>query len=526
MVLADTYVFENIGLHEMERGILSALLSLGRSMLSSIVSQKVEGFRQIKLVSQEGIPLERKGDCPRQYVSLFGSIEIQRPSYWSEPTGKVYYADAALQLPLDSKLSYFLQELMAESSSEEDYAQSVRLLNKLLGLGLSGKCAQRNMAHLGAFVEGYYEEREVHVESRASLGDCYAVSFDGKGVPKVKEEEGGEEENAEKPEEKNKGGESEGREKQGDGHKKQKEGGGCCKGGKEGDQKREQRQTKRLGKGEKPNTKQMATLSVSSCFTPKERSARSVLNGLMYKPLKKSGATGQPPEKAAQNDNRWHRDIHRRAFLGDQQKAVDYGIRKVASVIKKSGGRLVVPIDAGIGLEEKVLAAIEKYGLENHFDGILLDLVHVSEYVWDTATAIFGEKSALRHAWVEGVMLDLLDNKVAKVIEDLELVAKKTQTSQSQLLQLNKTIKYFSNHKHKMMYQDFLKKGYPISSALVEAACGHLVKDRMEQSGMRWSSKGAQVVLDVRAVKQNDDIEDFFKYIIRTQRLNLFRIAA
>jgi hypothetical protein len=526
MILGDTYIVENIGVHEIERGILSALLNFGRSILSSIISQKVEVVRHAKLVSPGGDAFERKGDCVRQYVSVFGAIDIQRPSYWHESTGKVYYADEVLQLPVDSKLSYFLQELMADSGSEEDYRQSVCLLNKLLGLGLSGKCAQRNMAHLGCFVEDYYEGREAHVVRQSSPVDCYAVSFDGKGVPKIKAGEKEDGERAEKAEEKNKGGEWECVEKQGWDRKKQKEGMPCGKGGGEGAPKREQRQTKRLGKGEKPNVMQMATVSVSSCFTPKERGARSILNGLMYKPLKKSGAAVRPPEKVAENDNRWHRDVHRRAFLGDQQKAVDYGIRKVAAAIKKSGGRLVVPIDAGIGLEEKVLAAIEKYGLKEHFDGILLDIVHVSEYVWDTATAIFGEKSALRHAWVEDVMLDLLDNKVAKVIEDLELVVQKTQISQNQLQQLNKTIKYFSNHKHKMMYQDFLKKGYPVSSALVEAACGHLVKDRMEQSGMRWSSNGAQFVLDVRAVKQNDDMEDFFKYVIAKQRLNIFSIAA
>lgn len=137
MILGDTYIVENIGVHEIERGILSALLNFGRSILSSIISQKVEVVRHAKLVSPGGDAFERKGDCVRQYVSVFGAIDIQRPSYWHESTGKVYYADEVLQLPVDSKLSYFLQELMADSGSEEDYRQSVFLLNKCWVWGLA-----------------------------------------------------------------------------------------------------------------------------------------------------------------------------------------------------------------------------------------------------------------------------------------------------------------------------------------------------------------------------------------------------
>ena len=43
--------------------------------------------------------------------------------------------------------------------------------------------------------------------------------------------------------------------------------------------------------------------------------------------------------------------------------------------------RFVVPIDAGIGLEDKVIKSVNQYGLSDRFDGIILDIIHVSEYV-------------------------------------------------------------------------------------------------------------------------------------------------
>lgn len=63
-----------------------------------------------------------------------------------------------------------------------------------------------------------------------------------------------------------------------------------------------------------------------------------------------------------------------------------------------------------------------------------------------------------------------------------------------------------------MDYKTFIEKGYPISSALVEAACGHLVKERIEQSDMRWSSIGAQNIMDLRAVIINSDMEEFMAF--------------
>ena len=54
-----------------------------------------------------------------------------------------------------------------------------------------------------------------------------------------------------------------------------------------------------------------------------------------------------------------------------------------------------------------------------------------------------------------------------------------------------------------MYYDEYLARGWPIGTGVVEGACGHLVKDRMEQAGMRWTQVGAQAVLDLRAVRLN-----------------------
>jgi hypothetical protein len=42
-----------------------------------------------------------------------------------------------------------------------------------------------------------------------------------------------------------------------------------------------------------------------------------------------------------------------------------------------------------------------------------------------------------------------------------------------------------------------------MGTGVIEGACGHLVNDRLEPSGMRWTTGGAQAVLDLQAVRLN-----------------------
>jgi hypothetical protein len=76
-----------------------------------------------------------------------------------------------------------------------------------------------------------------------------------------------------------------------------------------------------------------------------------------------------------------------------------------------------------------------------------------------------------------------------------------------------------------MRYDEYLAKGYPIASGVIEGACRHLVKDRMERAGMHWTVTGAQVMLDVRSIYVNGDWEAYQGYRIEreTQRLYPYR---
>lgn len=476
----ESLTISSLSFAEMEMGAMSCLLGFGRKLLGAVVEQKSLEMSGDCYVDTFGEVLRNKGAVSRNYLSLFGPLEISRMSYWSKGTGKVYPLDTALRLSPECHWSYTLQDLLGGSSSECDYAQSVYVVNRLLGLNLSGKSAARNVGRLGAHVPEFYALADGPPEKEAGSDDLtyMSASFDGKGVPKVMARAEHTEDNPKK----------------------------------------------RLGKGEKRGTMQMATVSATSFVDLRRREPISIIRGLMGGEVLQTCRQGA--EKAVEKDKKWHRGIHRRAFLADQAAAVDYGLREVKRHMRHPDSRFVVPIDAGAGLEERVLETVDRLGLKHHLEGIVLDIVHVSEYVWDAANAVLGEKSGLRHAWVEGMLLELLDSKTDKVIDDLISIMQDPKISDQRFSQLNKVVNYFINHQHKMDYKKILQKGLPISSAMAESTCKHLVKDRMENSGMRWKDTGAQNILDLRAVFINQDMNRFIQFVVEKEQSKTFKKVA
>ncbi|MFQ5628662.1 MAG: hypothetical protein ACE5I1_07875 [bacterium] len=141
----------------------------------------------------------------------------------------------------------------------------------------------------------------------------------------------------------------------------------------------------------------------------------------------------------------------------------------------------------------------------------------MAEYVWEVATALHGERSDVRVAWVREKLLAILEGKVGRVIGGFKQMVTKETTTSSQRRVIKKTITYFENHRDMMDYKTYLEKGYPIATGVAEGACNSLVKDRMEQSGMRWTVKGATSILKQRAVKLNGDWNIFWQHYMQSQ---------
>jgi hypothetical protein len=147
---------------------------------------------------------------------------------------------------------------------------------------------------------------------------------------------------------------------------------------------------------------------------------------------------------------------------------------------------------------------------------LVLDIIHVIEHLWTAGTALYGETDPHRAAWVKAQTLDILSSHIETVIERLEDKACALSPDSHAAKTLRREAGYLQRNRPFMDYARYLKQGWPIGTGVVEGACRHLVKDRMELSGMRWTVTGAEALLALRAVHENGDWEAFHRF--RRQR--------
>lgn len=138
----------------------------------------------------------------------------------------------------------------------------------------------------------------------------------------------------------------------------------------------------------------------------------------------------------------------------------------------------------------------------------ILDIVHVSGYVWKAAKAFYGHKEQ-QEAFVQDRLLRILRGEVLAVICGMRRMASLRDLKGSARKDVTTTCNYFQNNAHRMRYDEYLQAGYPIASGVIEGACRHVIKDRMEHGGMRWTLAGAQAMLHVRCVCASSEWDNF-----------------
>lgn len=152
----------------------------------------------------------------------------------------------------------------------------------------------------------------------------------------------------------------------------------------------------------------------------------------------------------------------------------------------------------------------------------ILDLFHVLEKLWQAAYCFHAEGSAAAERFVTERLRLLLEGKVGYVIGGLRQMLSKQRLSVGKRKTILGVIGYYENHRDVMRYDAYLAAGYPIGSGVAEGACRHVVKDRLERTGMRWTLEGAQAMLDLRATYLNGDWETYIEFRIQKEQALLY----
>jgi hypothetical protein len=249
----------------------------------------------------------------------------------------------------------------------------------------------------------------------------------------------------------------------------------------------------RLGPGEKYSRKKEAMVAVVHSIAPHPRTVEDIVTELCEH--------RSPPERPKAQNKRV------RVTFEGKQDAMDWVAREVARRDPQNRKRRVCVMDGSLPLWRAARATLKGFTF-------VLDLFHALEYMWEAAYVFHPVGSAEAEAFVRHRLRMLLEGKVGRVIGGLRqmLTKHEDQLSKSRRKTLHKVIGYYEGHRQWMHYDRYIAAGLPIGSGAVEGACAHVVKDRMEGSGMRWKLDGAEAVLKSRALDLNGQWESFWRY--------------
>lgn len=194
-----------------------------------------------------------------------------------------------------------------------------------------------------------------------------------------------------------------------------------------------------------------------------------------------------------------------RATLAGKAVAFDH---LVEAVRKRDGTHFqhrVALTDGAQALQQRVQDQLVGFDL-------VLDIVHVTDYVRSGAVALLGEDYPYLRDFVSCRLHELLTGNLEatlKIFEAPLFLKPPTPAAQQAVVD---TARYLRNNAAFIHYDEYLAKGWPIATGVIEGACRYVVKDRMERAGMKWRPPGAQAVLSLRTVRVNDDWDDYQRF--------------
>lgn len=460
-------------IHQVEEMIFRDVLKIGHALLQSFLAASGDGDVGPTLT----IPGDSADEPPhvlprldeprsRPYLSIFGEVAIERVGY-GEDRLDAAPLDARLHLPR-RQYSYLLQQWLGAFVIDDAHVEAVRKLQMILGTTISVKASEDLNREQASDVELFQDSLPVPEPSQE--GAIVVVTADCKGVPLIRSAltaAESEEEAQDTPP------------SSGPHH--------------------------RRGKGEKANKKRMAAVGAVYTIDPFVRTTDEVIDELQRKKARRRRPRPQ------------HKRVRADLLLG--KVTLFLWLADELSRRNPEGAKPVVFLSDG----ERALHDRQREYLP---EGVtcILDLLHVMERLWKAAWCLFDEKTQKAQAerWVEDRLRMLLDGKVGLVIGGLRQTLTKRQLRGSRRKTMREVINYFDGNRNRMRYDEYLAAGYPIGSGVIEGACRHLVKDRLERAGMRWHPDGAQAMLDLRATYLNGEWEAFWSYHVEQEGDRLY----
>ncbi|MBK5221545.1 MAG: ISKra4 family transposase [Acidimicrobiia bacterium] len=393
----------------------------------------------------------------RTLETVFGEVTVTRMAYRRKGQANLHPADGALNLP-GERYSHGLRRLSAVEASRGSFDEAVEAVDRASGGHVPKRQAEQLARRAAVDFDAFYAQRPLEA---ADPGDVLVISVDGKGIVMLP--------------------------------------GALRKATADAAARSAQKLTSRLSKGEKRGRKRMAEVGAVYDVTPVPRGATDIIGG------------GDDKAEAPTANNKWL-----------TASVVEDAATVIASVFDEAQRRdphhqrtWVALVDGNNHQISRIEAEAAARSVELT---VLVDVVHVLEYLWSAAWSFFAEGDAAAESWVADKALSVLEGNASTVAASIRRKATRLGLDAATRKNADTCADYLLAKRDYLDYPLALTKGWPIATGVIEGACRHLVKDRMDITGARWGLEGAEAVLRLRALRANRDFDHDWSFHIAMER--------
>jgi hypothetical protein len=395
--------------------------------------------------------------CERSLMTEFGQVVVTRKGYSAKGVESLFPMDRALNLSQD-KYSSELCRLVAQEVANASFDEALESIGSRTGAKIPKRQIIEQTVEVARDFDAFYNLPGQPEET----SDLLILTVDGKGIVMRRED--------------------------------------LRPATQKAAAKQDDSRGARLGPGEKPNRKRMATVAAVYSIEPQERTPEQIMGTKEDK----------PPVVRAQNKRVWASIEH------DSLWVIKAAFEEARERDPTQSRHWVVVVDGG---EQQLIDILETARSYQAKITLVLDFVHVLEYLWKAGHCIHPVGSTQAEEWVKEKALQVLRGEAKSVAVELRRSATREQFSENRRKPVDKCADYLDKYLPMLAYDSFLADGLPIASGVIEGACRHLIKDRLDRTGARWRLKSAEAIIRIRSLRSSGDFNAYWKFH-RTQELH------
>lgn len=442
-------------------GLEQELEKRGRELMRILLQEHLNKLSpslcEQAVCGSDGIDRPRVRSHERKIETVFGTVSSNRAGYGNEGVASLHPLDAELNIPPE-RYSLELRRRVGENAAKNSFDETLETIDKTTGGHIPKRQVEELAQRAARDFDAFYDTRQYNSADEATSGPILVITADGKGV--VMHEQDLREQT------------------------------------REAAQKRKPRMEARLSKGEKKNAKRMATVAAVYTIDTFQRTPQDIVPDNRSKPHKEKSP--RPEQKRV-----W-------ASLEKSAKEVIESAFSEASHRDPGQEKNWVALVDGENQQLRILGRMaKKQGVDLT---IIVDIIHVIEYLWKAGRAFHPKSGPELEKWVQYRLLKILEGKAGLMAGGMRRSATRKKFTDKQREPVDTCATYLKNKAPYLKYDRYLDLGFPIATGVIEGACRHLVKDRMDITGAKWRLASAEAVLRLRALRSSNDFDEYWDF--------------